>query len=295
MALFYRIINNQLYPVEEVETLGWRLDQEHFLIPDESIERGEFVIHRTCSSIGDWGIISAMPRILKNKYPHAKVYVTSENFMQRVHGSPNGRWGMWKNPYENIKNVYINNPYVDGFIDRFDGEIYHDHFRIRDPKLINDPLVCQMLRFHGVDITNEIDYIPEIYFSNEEIEKFSEFKKKHFGDGEYGAFSFRWVNNIKLDEKIQFVDERVKQHDGLPFMYYTDLDHDFGMNKVLNADGLDTRLLLFLICNAKICTGTQTGIYDICSRYTNVDIIASSFSFDTIHEHYLPSIKYTFI
>jgi hypothetical protein len=50
-----------------------------------------------------------------------------------------------------------------------------------------------------------------------------------------------------------------------------------------------------LVCHAKVATGMQTGLYDLCSRYTNVDIISAARHERDINEHYLSSIKYTFL
>jgi hypothetical protein len=195
----------------------------------------------------------------------------------------------------NVKNVFLNNPYIDAFIDSFDGEIYHDHFRIRELKNVNDPLVLQMLRFHKIDIGLDGDYVPDIYFSDEEVERFSKIRSQYFGDSEYGSFSYRHANNIKTEEKIAHVQEKLDRYKDLPFMYYCDLNHEFKLDKRFNTQGItDVRMLLYLICNATVCTGTQTGIYDTCSRYTNVDIMTAQ-SLSEIAEHYLPSINYTFV
>lgn len=283
----------------EVQRLGWSTDEEYFVAPEEYIERGEFVIHRACFSIGDWGIISAMPRILKQRYPHCKVYVTSEKFIERLYGpadkNPQNVWGIWANPYLNPGHILSNNPYVDAFIDEFDGEVYHDHFRIRDFKNVNDPLILQMLRFYNINMNMDDDYIPEIYFSDEETERFEKIRQEYFGTSEYGSFSYRHVNNIKTKEKIEHVQNKLDKYKGLPFMYYCDMDHTFDLDQRFNTKGMkDIRLLLYLICNAKVCTGTQTGIYDTCSRYTYVDCMTAQ-SLEEIAEHYLPSIHYTFV
>ena len=39
---------------------------------------------RTASGIGDWGIISAIPRLLKEKYPKCKVYVPSKKLLKKL-------------------------------------------------------------------------------------------------------------------------------------------------------------------------------------------------------------------
>ena len=299
MSLFYRIINNQTIPVMEVSQLGWKTDGEYFLPPDEYFERGEFVIHRGCHSIGDWGIITALPRILKENYPGCKVYVTSEKFIENLYGpansNPQNVWGIWANPYENVRNCFANNPYVDSFVDSFDGEIYHDHFRIKNHLLLNDPLVLQMARFHDIEMGLDSDYVPELYFSDEEVERFEKIRKQYFGDNEYGAFSIRHIQGMNMNGWIDGVEEKLSKYKDLPFMYYCNMDHEFKVNKVLSTEGMDVRLILYLVCHAKVATGMQTGLYDLCSRYTNVDIISAARHERDINEHYLSSIKYTFL
>ena len=66
--IFWRIVDNQVLPIGEVETLGFE-ESEGMRIPDEYLNGQEFVIMRGCHGIGDYGIISAMPRLLKEKYP----------------------------------------------------------------------------------------------------------------------------------------------------------------------------------------------------------------------------------
>ena len=297
--LFHRIFNNQLYG-ENVDALGWNTNGEVCYPPDEYFDRGEFVIHRGCYSIGDWGILTAMPRLLKEHYPDCKVFVTSDTFAERLYGSSNVNsqnvWGIWADPYANIKHVFGNNPYVDEFIDEYDGEIYHDHFRIRNHLYKNDPLVLQMLRFHKVPVDLESDYVPEIYFSSEEIEQFEEFKVKTFGDSDYGSISYRYVNEREgQPERLQWVQDKLDEYKDLPFMYYCNFDGDFEFNKILDADGLDVRLLLYLICNAKVCVGLQSGIYDTCGRYVDINVLAGASNVEELNEHFLPSIDYKFI
>ena len=62
--IFWRILDNKVYPVEETDTLGFE-QSEGLRIPDEYLEKQEFTVMRTAHGIGDWGIISAMPRYLK--------------------------------------------------------------------------------------------------------------------------------------------------------------------------------------------------------------------------------------
>ena len=67
--IFWRILNNNLHPIQEVNRLGFE-ESEGLRIPDEYLESKEFMVMRTCFGLGDWGIISAMPRLLKEKYPN---------------------------------------------------------------------------------------------------------------------------------------------------------------------------------------------------------------------------------
>ena len=62
--IFFRIVGDKLYHSGEVENLGFE-ESEGIRIPDEYLEKGEFTIMRTCHGIGDWAIISAMPKLLK--------------------------------------------------------------------------------------------------------------------------------------------------------------------------------------------------------------------------------------
>ena len=66
--IFWRILDNKLYTVGEVDRLGFE-ESEGLRVPDEYIEQKEFTVMRTAHGVGDWGIISAMPRLLKQKYP----------------------------------------------------------------------------------------------------------------------------------------------------------------------------------------------------------------------------------
>jgi hypothetical protein len=66
--IFWRIVDNELHNVDNVERLGFE-ESEGLFIPDEHLEEQNFMVMRTAHGIGDWGIISAMPRLLKEKYP----------------------------------------------------------------------------------------------------------------------------------------------------------------------------------------------------------------------------------
>ena len=114
--VFWRIIDNQLYSVGEVDKLGFDISEQTY-IPDEYLEKQEFMVMRTAHGIGDWGIISAMPRLLKQKYPNCKVYAPSKSLLKRLFGES----------HNNAEVIFENNPYVDEFVDSVEGDVFHDH------------------------------------------------------------------------------------------------------------------------------------------------------------------------
>ena len=65
--IFWRILDNKAHPLYETNKLGFE-ESEDLRIPDEYLESQNFTIIRTAHGVGDWGIISAMPRLLKQKY-----------------------------------------------------------------------------------------------------------------------------------------------------------------------------------------------------------------------------------
>ena len=54
--IFYRIVDNELHPVKETDALGFE-KSEGLRIPDEYLDKQEFMVMRTAHGIGDWGII----------------------------------------------------------------------------------------------------------------------------------------------------------------------------------------------------------------------------------------------
>ncbi len=81
--IFWRIVDNQVHPVHETDNLGFE-KSEGLRIPDEYLDKQEFMVMRTAHGIGDWGIISAMPRLLKEKYPGCKVYVPTKKTSKKT-------------------------------------------------------------------------------------------------------------------------------------------------------------------------------------------------------------------
>ena len=137
--IFWRIVDNKVLPVGEVETLGFE-EGDGMRIPDEYLEEQEFVIMRGCHGIGDYGIISAMPRLLKEKYPNCGVFVPSNNLYQKLWGKDN----------KVVESIFKNNPYVDGFCDEVKGDIFHDHYRVWN-KNKSESLVKQVSKLKNIN------------------------------------------------------------------------------------------------------------------------------------------------
>ena len=272
--IFYRIVDDKLYSAGEVEKLGFE-ESDGLRIPDEYLERQEFMVMRSCHGIGDWGIISAMPRLLKEKYPNCKVYVPSVKMLQNLFGKPDS--SKWSNPYENVINVFKNNPYVDGFKDYFVGEIFHDHYRVYDSTKKDIPLIKQMLKFWQFKEEEYVDYTPELYFSDEEKELGDYIIKDHVGDKEFGSLLItdRYESQGgKYDEETNrkiltsFLDKNK-----LPYFYYTYKPKEhfpFEFDGCLDMRHIDVRTQLYIRSKAKLNIGTHCGVLDCVSRHSEV-------------------------
>lgn len=295
--MFYRIIGNRIVHGELCDKLGWPLNSEHYTMPDEAFNTKKFIIMRTCHGVGDWGIITALPKLLKDQYPDCKVYVPSNKLLTEIFGKSD-RHGAWIDPYDIPTELFKNNPYVDAIVDEWEGEIYHDHFRIYDETDPNDPLVLQMLRFHRVECTSDMDYSPMIFFTNEEEIEYSEFIVDQFGANDYIAFSARRSrselsdahNNKKTaDILLEMLHTLAKKYNHLPAVVFNTTGEEFGLNEIVSATGVPLRKILYLISSAKYAVGQQTGIFDTCARYTTVHVVPHS---NELAENYINTVNY---
>lgn len=266
--IFWRILDNKLYNVQEVNELGFE-EKEGIRIPDEYLNNQVFTVMRTCHGIGDWGIISAMPRLLKQKYPNCKVYLPSVKLLTNLFGSINNNWNAWSNPFQNVEAVFKNNPYVDGFLDEIEGEVFHDHYRVYNKDKTDIPLLEQILKFWQFTDEELSDSQPELYFSEEETTRGEEIINT-FTDGEYGALLISNRYNYEVDDLII---DKLKQNN-LPYFYWSkdpleQTKFDF-INKALNLRNVDIRMQLYIKSRAKINIGSQAGINHLVVRYSDV-------------------------
>ena len=265
--IFYRILDNKVYSAHETDKLGFSTNDSSY-IPDEYLKNREFVVMRTCHGVGDWGILSSMPRLLKEKYPDCKVYVPSHRLLKKMFGEPTS-WNWWSNPYKNVNVIFNNNPYVDGFVDDISGDIFHDHYRIYDDDNTDIPLVNQMLKFWQFKESEYIDSQPELYWSDEEIELGGKIIKEHVGDEEFGGFLI--TNTYPFDKDDLFI--KILKDNSIPYFYYTPIpleETSFNfIERALDLRHIDVRMQLYIRAKAKLnVTGYQNGLTHTVARYT---------------------------
>jgi hypothetical protein len=263
--LFWRTYNNKVHPIGEVNKLGFPMDDPSY-IPDEYLEQQNFVILRTCFGVGDWGIISSFPRKLKEKYPSCKVWIPSQKLLREMFGHLEQNWSSWDDPFEVVHTIFDNNPYVDGFIDSFEGEVFNDHYRIYGNEDV--PLMEEILRFWQFDSFEDIE--PELYFSKEEMEFGNNIIKEHT-KGEFGILLISNRFDAVGTEKIQ---QKIDEYN-LPMFYWTkSTDVGLVFNRALDMRHINTRIQLYIKTQAKFNVGNQTGMNDTISNYSPTYTIA---------------------
>ena len=281
MPSFFRISDNKIFRAGEVDQLGFHED-EGLRIPDEYLEKGVFIIMRLAFGFGDWGIISAMPRLLKKKYPNCKVLIPSpERVKSMFIGGGLEQWSHWPTPEANPQLVFQNNPYIDGITDDLDGEIFHDAYRIWNKKEKKQPMVEQMLKFWQFTEEELKDSAPELYYSEEEKYIGDELIKRNFGESEFGGLI---LSNSKL-KKGQFyggdihekTDHLLSQYKDLPFCFYSGVNINKTPYNYINVkldfndyDNIPIRIQCYIRERAKVNIGYQSSIYDTIAGKTEI-------------------------
>jgi len=272
--IFWRIIDNEIYPVEETDTLGFE-KSDGLAIPDEYLDKQEFMVMRTAHGIGDWGIISAMPRLLKEKYPNCKVYVPSIVLLEKLFSQYADNWDAWSNPFTNVENVFKHNPYVDGFADSVQGEIFHDHYRIYNKDNPNIPMLEQMLRFWQFEEDECKDSAPELYFSDDEKELGDRIIDE-YTNGEFGCLLISNRYDYTMDKLMLDVINPNLKH-----FYWTERPIEqtsFNtMNKALNMRHMPIRIQLYIRSKAKYNIGNQCGTTQLITRYSKTHTVQRQF------------------
>ena len=267
--IFWRILDSTLYPIQEVKKLGFE-KSEGLRIPDEYLEQQEFTVLRTAWGIGDWGIISAMPRLLKQKYPNCKVYIPSKKLIKSLFNADT----------DVMYTIFKNNPYVDGFKDTIEGEIFHDQYRIYDNDNPNVPLLEQILKFWQFNVSECEDSQPELYWTNEEKQLGDDIIEMHTTK-EFGCLlvSNRFgTQHGEFDQETYNRDtnnmNKVLGENNIPYFYWSykplkDTPFNF-INKALDMRHIDIRIQLYIKSKAKLNLSNQCGTNHMVVRYSKV-------------------------
>ena len=291
MAIFFRINNNVLTSAGEVKRLGFK-EEDGLSIPDEYLDKQEFVVMRTCHGIGDWCIISAMPRLLKEKYPNSTVYVPSSSMLKKVFGNMLNNWGYGMYDCSLVtQDVFANNPYVDQFIDEYEGEIFHDHYKIYDETNSKVPLVEQMLKFWQFTQEELYDSTPDIYFSKKEIEEGNKIIKELQQNNNYGYLALTstfgntsdGINLVEKAKEFSYINN---------WFYYGELplsETSFSfLENVVSVKELELplRMQMYLKTKAKVNIGNESGTNLWQAKYSESYILSHN-KYGKIHGDHL--------
>jgi len=265
--VFHRIFDGQLYNIYDTDKIGFSTSDASY-IPDEYLNNKIFVVLRTAHGIGDWGIISAMPRLLKLKYPSCKVFIPSDTFLNKLFGKK----------HQNAFNTFTNNPYIDGFIDDMQGDIFHDQYRIYDESTPNIPLVEQMLKFWQFEEFEYQDSQPELYWTEEEI-NLGETIISKYTDGDFGCLlvsdrfgTQKGKHDIESFDKDTANMSSVLKDNNIPYFYWShkplkETPFNF-INSVLDMRHIDIRIQLYIKSKAKLNLSNQCGMNHMVVRYS---------------------------
>ena len=266
--IFWRIVDNKVHPIQETDNLGFD-KSEGYRIPDEYLDKQEFMVMRTAHGIGDWGIVSAMPRLLKEKYPDCKVVVPSKKLLKKLFGKD----------HDNVNVVFDNNPFVDEFVDEIKGDVFHDHYRIYDKNNPNIPLIKQMLEFWDFTDKEMMDSQPEMYWSFEEQELGNGIIREAADDSEFGCllisdrFGTQYGKHHQetYDKDVQNFMNILTEYQ-IPYFYYTakpiEKTEFNWINKLLDMRHIDLRVQLYIKSRAKINLSNQCGTNQMMVRYS---------------------------
>lgn len=293
MALFWRVNSNELTPLFDTDYLGFPKEDPRY-IPDEYLDGREFVLFRTCHSVGDWGILSAFPRLLKEKYPDCKVYLPSANLLTHMFRGF-GNWNHWSSPFRNVEVVFDNNPYVDGYVDNITDEVFHDHYRIYDLTLPEVPLIQQMLKFWQFTDVEMENYYPELYFSSQEVFEGEKILQQYIGAANFGTLLLtNTVQEYYPESTNQLLLQAIQPYENLTFFYYGSKPIEETIFNHINVIDLvklniPIRIQLFIKSKATVNIGYQSGVNDTISGLAPVICTPST---GRLGADYLGCIKY---
>ena len=280
MKTFFRIFDNKLYGIQR-ENIGFSVNDAMY-IPDEYLENKKFMVMRTCHGIGDWVLLSGMPRLLKEKYSDCKVYVPSSVMLKKIFGEMLNNWGYGTFDASKISEiVFESNPYVDGFVDEIDGEIFHDHYKIFDESNDKVPLLKQMLMFWQFKDDEMLDTTPDFYPNENEKEWIKRFTQRWELD-KYSYISVSSTFGNTSDSNILIEQLKRKDSGDMKWLYYGEVPLDKSPLNFLDAVeikelNLSIREQQYLKVNAKYNFGNETGMNLWTPKYSETYVIGNKY------------------
>jgi hypothetical protein len=280
MKTFFRIFDNKLYGIQR-ENIGFSVNDAMY-IPDEYLENKKFMVMRTCHGIGDWVLLSGMPRLLKEKYSDCKVYVPSSVMLKKIFGEMLNNWGYGTFDASKISEiVFESNPYVDGFVDDIDGEIFHDHYKIFDESNDKVPLLKQMLMFWQFKDDEMLDTTPDFYPNEEEKEWIKRFTQRWELD-KYSYISVSSTFGNTSDSNILIEQIKRKDFGDMKWLYYGEVPLRKSPLNFLDAVeikelNLSIREQQYLKVNAKYNFGNETGMNLWTPKYSETYVIGNKY------------------
>ena len=280
MKTFFRIFDNKLYGIQR-ENIGFSVNDAMY-IPDEYLENKKFMVMRTCHGIGDWVLLSGMPRLLKEKYSDCKVYVPSSVMLKKIFGEMLNNWGYGTFDASKISEiVFESNPYVDGFVDEIDGEIFHDHYKIFDESNDKVPLLKQMLMFWQFKDDEMLDTTPDFYPNENEKEWIKRFTQRWELD-KYSYISVSSTFENTSDSNILIEQIKRKDSGDMKWLYYGEVPLDKSPLNFLDAVeikelNLSIREQQYLKVNAKYNFGNETGMNLWTPKYSETYVIGNKY------------------
>lgn len=276
--------NEYLQGVAEVTKLGFPSNNPRY-IPEEYLANKQFILFRTCHSYGDWVILSAMPRLLKQKYPDCVVIIPSPECIRKFF-QPAQWMNKHENPFNNVVEIFANNPYVDGMVDDIPAgiPIYHDHFRVYEEDQPHIPLVKQMLTFWRFKEDEMDNCEPELYWTDDEKEQGDLIMNTLFKSDEFGFLyiddSFFYSINFEesdIQRRRDLIQKEINNHN-LPWLYFSggaDFTYTTGTQVVdVKQLKMTLRVQNYIKSRAKVLIGHQGGYGTDCmSRYTNCYVV----------------------
>ena len=289
---------------KEVSQLGFSKEFPQY-IPQSYLDNEQFILFRTCHSYGDWAIISAFPKLLKSKYPNSKVIIPSPQCIEKYFPKDNVWNNKHENPFNNVVEVFSNNPYIDGMIDEIPSgfPIYHDHFRIYDPLNADIPLIKQMLKFWRFTDKESIDHLPDLYWSENERQEGDKIINEYTIDQNYGFLYIDddfFINDPSplrepLELKRKLIQKEINKHN-LDWFYFSGSEKDFiyeTANKIINVKEIPMSLRIqnYIKSKSKVLIGHQGGFGTDCMpRYTDCFVVPNVAG--QMREHFFEKINY---